>query len=182
MKINHTGGIRLAAAAIILTASACASDGEAGDAAEEIVDGAEQSVDEAEEASSAVADALRENGLESIASAVQNIDFAELADSEEFTFFAPNDDAFQSLGAEDMADLLGDSGRLEDTLRDHIVNERIDAAALSEMTSVDTVGGASLPVSADGSAVTVGSASVVETDVEIDDGVVHVVDGLFIDS
>lgn len=182
MKFHHTGLFKIAVAAIVVAAPACASSDEAEEAVEDVVDGAEQSVDEADEASSAIADALRENGLESIASAVQNIDFAELADSEEFTFFAPNDDAFQSLDAEDMADLLGDSGRLEDTLRGHIVDERIDAAALSEMTSVDTVGGTSLEVTVDGSDVSVGDANVVQTDVEIDDGVVHVVDGLFIDS
>lgn len=182
MKIHHTGLFKIAVAAIFVIAPACGSSDEAADAVEDVADGAEQSADEAEEASSAISDALRENGLESIASAVQSIDFAELADSEEFTFFAPNDDAFQSLDADDMADLLGDTGRLEDTLRDHIVDQRIDAAALSEMSSVDTVGGASLQVAVDGSDVSVGSANVVQTDVEIDDGVVHVVDGLFIDS
>lgn len=176
---------RAAAASLFVVAVAgCGSSDaaeNAGDATEQVADAAGQSADEADAASSAIATALRENGLESIASAVQNIDFAELADSEAFTFFAPNDAAFQTLDTDEMADLLSEDGRLEDTLRNHIVSERIDAAALAEMTSIETVGGSTLTVSVDGDTVSVGEASVVQADIEIDDGIVHVVDGLFIE-
>ncbi len=175
-------GRRLTAASLLIVAiAACGSTDDAEETVEDVADIAEQSADDAEEASSVIADTLRENGLESIASAVQDVDFAAIADSEEFTFFAPNDDAFRSLGTDDMADLLSLDGNLEATLRNHVVNERIDAAALAERTSIETVGGLELPVSVDGDTVTVGDATVVETDVDVDNGVVHVVDDLFID-
>ncbi len=167
--------------ALALVLASCGSADNAEESAEQAVDAAEQSADEAEGASTAIADALRENGLESIASAVQDIDFAELADSEEFTFFAPNDVAFQGLDTEEMADLLSVDGRLEETLRNHIVNERIDAEALRSMTSIETTGGATLPVAVDGDVVSVGGSTVTQADIDVDDGVVHVVDGLFID-
>ncbi|MEP6298762.1 MAG: fasciclin domain-containing protein, partial [Ilumatobacter sp.] len=89
--------------------------------------------------------------------------------------------AFQTLDAEQMADLLSDDGRLEATLRNHVVSERIDAEALAGVTSVETVGGMTLPVAVEGDTITVGDATVVESDVAIDDGTVHVVDGLFVE-
>lgn len=173
---------RIAGACLLVaTIAGCGSSDDTEQSVEQAVDVAEQSADEAEEASSAIADVLRENGLESIASAVQDIDFAELADSEEFTFFAPNDEAFQTLSSDEVADLLSFDGRLEDTLRNHIVSERIDAAELAELTSIETTGGMTLSVSVDGDTITVDGATVVEADVEVDDGIVHIVDGLFID-
>ena len=178
---NPVGRTIAVGSLLVLTIASCGSSDDAEEAVEQAADAAEQSADEAEEASAAISDALRENGLESIASAVQDIDFAALADSEEFTFFAPNDAAFQSLGTDEIADLLSIDGSLEDTLRNHIVSERIDAAALAGMSSVETTGGLTLPVSVDGDTVTVGEATVVQADVEVDDGIVHVVDGLFLD-
>lgn len=173
---------RIAGACLLVaTIVGCGSSDDVEESVDEAVDAAEQSVDEAEEASSAIAEVLRENGLESIASAVQDIDFAELADSEEFTFFAPNDEAFQTLSSDEVADLLSFDGRLEETLRNHIVDERIDAAELAEVTSIETTGGMTLPVSVDGDTISVSGAIVVEADVEVDDGVVHIVDGLFIE-
>ena len=171
----------IAATLLAVTIASCGSSGDAEESVEQAVDAAEQSADEAEEASVAIADALRENGLDSIASAVQDVDFAALADTEEFTFFAPNDAAFQALDADELADLLSIEGSLEDTLRNHIVSERVDAAALVAMTSIETTGGTTLAISVDGDTVTVAGATVIEADVEVDDGIVHVVDSLFVD-
>ncbi len=176
-SITRVGAVALFASSVV----ACGSSDQADDAADQAADAAEQSVDDAQQAASELSDALRENGLESIASAVEDVDVAELAGSEEFTFFAPNDAAFQTLDAEQMADLLSDEGRLEDTLRNHILSEGIDAETLVGLTSVETVGGMTLPVEVDGDTVTVGGATVVEPDVDIGDGTVHVVDGLFVE-
>ncbi|MEP1125582.1 MAG: fasciclin domain-containing protein [Ilumatobacter sp.] len=181
-SISTRSMARLGAATLLFSfVAACGSSDQAADSVEQASDVAEQSADEADQAASALSEALRENGLESIASAVQDIDVAALADSEEFTFFAPNDAAFQTLDAEQMADLLSDDGRLEATLRNHVVSERIDAEALAGVTSVETVGGMTLPVAVEGDTITVGDATVVESDVAIDDGTVHVVDGLFVE-
>ncbi len=175
-------GRRVAAASLFAVAlAACGSAGDAEETVEDVADVAEQSADEADEATSAISDALRENGLESIASAIQDVDFTEIADSEEFTFFAPNDEAFRSLGTDEMADLLSLDGSLEDTLRNHVVDQRLDADELTGLTSIETVGGVELSVSVDGDTVTVGDATVVETDVDVTNGVVHVVDDLFIE-
>lgn len=184
MITTHTTpiGRRLGAASLFIVAIAgCGSADDAGDTVEEVADVAAQSADEADEAATAISDVLRENGLDSIASAIEDIDFSAIAGSEEFTFFAPNDDAFRSLGTDDMADLLSLDGSLENTLRNHVVDERLDAAALAERTSIETVGGAELSVSVDGDIVTVGDATVVETGVDVDNGIVHVVDELFIE-
>ena len=114
--------------------------------------------------------------MTTLASAVEQIDVDELIGGETFTFFGPNDEAFLALTADDTADLLADPTALTDVLRNHLVAETIGAAELTEMATVTTLGGTSLPVVVDGDTVTVGGATVVATDIEAGDGVVHTID------
>lgn len=137
--------------------------------------------DEAEDAQVNLVDALESVGLGSLASAVGDIDVSELTDAAEFTFFAPNDEAFTALSADDLADLLADVDELDDVLRNHVVPERIDAATLVTLESVTTEAGNELAVVVDGDTVTVGGATVVTTDVEAGDGVVHAIDAVLIE-
>ncbi|MEP6297378.1 MAG: hypothetical protein ABJ382_08615, partial [Ilumatobacter sp.] len=84
-SISTRSMARLGAATLLFSfVAACGSSDQAADSVEQASDVAEQSADEADQAASALSEALRENGLESIASAVQDIDVAALADSEEF--------------------------------------------------------------------------------------------------
>jgi uncharacterized surface protein with fasciclin (FAS1) repeats len=188
------GNSRLRALGAALTAgvlvlSACGgSEGvddaieEVGDSVEEVSDNIEESADEANESVADLADSLRDNGLESLASAVEEVDFTELTGSDEFTFFAPDDDAFQSLEADQIADLLADPGQLDDVLRRHVVDEALDAGELVDMTSVETEGGTTLDITVDGDTIMVGDATIGEADIEVSDGVVHVVDRIFVDA
>lgn len=121
---------------------------------------------------------LEAAGLGTLASAVRQVDLDEVVDTEEFTFFGPDDEAFQGLTADELADLTSDSQRVVAMLREHAVDEVITADELVEMSEVTTVAGTTLDVAVDGDTVTVGDATVLQT-VQLDGGaVVHVTDVL----
>ena len=184
-----------AAAAVVVVVAACGSDNDApialddGDIDVEVtelegtVDSAVDGVvEEADSSAADLAERLRENGLESAAGIVDQIDVAELVGDGEFTFFAPSDEAFTSLTTDQMAELLTDPGQILETLRNHTLGTTRTAADLSTMDSVDTRAGQSLPITIDGDVVMVGGIGVVTTDITVGGGVVHVVDGFILPS
>lgn len=124
---------------------------------------------------------LRDRGLTSLATALQGVDVDDLVDTGEFTFFAPDDEAFTTIDAEELADLVGDPELLIDTLRNHLVDERITGSDLYERDQLESRLGETLSVESDGATVTVGGATVTEADIGVGDaGVVHVVDALIL--
>ena len=139
-------------------------------------------VDEADSSSADLAQTLRDNGLESAAGIVDQIDVAELVGDGEFTFLAPNDEAFTSLSADDMADLLSDPAQILETLRNHSLDGTQLATDLTTAASVDTRAGENLPVTVDGDTVMIGDVVVVTADIEVGGGVIHVVDGFLLPS
>jgi uncharacterized surface protein with fasciclin (FAS1) repeats len=172
----------LALAAFAGSLVACGSDDDASVDAGDVADVADSVVDEADNIDSTSADlaaTLRENGLESIAGIVEQVDTSEFL-GDEFTFFAPDDDAFTTLGADQTADLLTDPARILDVLRNHTLAETITSSELAGMDAVDTEAGETIPVTADGDAVRIGEVTVVTTDLEVGDGIVHVVDGFLL--
>ncbi len=195
MKNPRTNAMWIALIAVLaLLAAACGDDASdiddaVGDEVDAVSDDLEDlgddaevpSEDEAEDAQESLMDALETVGLGSLSSAVENIDISELTDAAEFTFFAPDDSAFSSLSADELADLLADVDQIDDVLRNHVVPERLDAAALAERGSVTTEAGNELTVEVDGEVITVGGATVINADIEAGDGVVHVVDTLLIE-
>jgi len=94
-----------------------------------------------------------------------------------FTVFAPNDQAFESLG--DLEPLLADSEALTNLLTFHVVPGKLMAADLvaAGMGMVTTVEGRTLKyeVSEEG-AVMVGNATVIQADIAASNGVIHIVD------
>jgi uncharacterized surface protein with fasciclin (FAS1) repeats len=177
------------ASAIVVTATlsaslaACGSDDDSASVdVSEAADVADSLVGEAEDVGSTsadLADTLRANGLESIAGIVDQVDVSEVF-GDEFTFFAPNDDAFTTLGAEQTADLLTDPSRILDVLRNHTLADTVTASELAGMDSVETEAGETISVTSDGDVVRLGDVTVVTTDLEVGGGIVHVVDGFLL--
>jgi uncharacterized surface protein with fasciclin (FAS1) repeats len=175
----------LGAATLLTVATACGSDDAVDDAvvdvdAGEVEDVVDSAVSEAEATSEELAQTLRDNGLDSIAGVVEQVDVSEWLGDGEFTFFAPNDEAFMSLDAEQSADLLTDPAQILDVLQNHTLADTVTADELTSMETVETEAGETLVVTSDGEVVRVGEATVVSTDIEVAGGVIHVVDGLLI--
>jgi transforming growth factor-beta-induced protein len=123
--------------------------------------------------------ALRDAGLGTLATAIEAAGVEEVIESEEFTLFAPNDDAFIGLDPDTFGDVLADPARIVDILRNHVVGERLSADELVAQGQVDTSSGEQLPVTQDGDEVTVGDATIVDADRDVAGvGVIHVIDSV----
>ncbi len=177
------GRLLVLATALAVLVAACGEDtaAEVEDQAEEVAEEAEavaEDVDtEAVEAEQAnLVETLRANGADSFASIVEQVDIAELAGTSEFTVLAPNDEAFLALDSDETAELLSDPTQVEDILRNHIIDSKVDSAAIAATNSVETQFGTSLAVASSDDGTTIGSANVVQADIEIGEGLVHVID------
>ncbi|MEM6845073.1 MAG: fasciclin domain-containing protein [Bacteroidota bacterium] len=102
-----------------------------------------------------------------------------------FTLFAPNNAAFTELiealeveGLQGVIDVVGTDG-LSEILQSHVVSGSLDAAAVIASTdSLETVGMSKIGVSVEGENVFVNGAQVVQADITVDNGVVHIIDSV----
>ncbi len=108
---------------------------------------------------------------------------ATLADTaSDFTVFAPTDDAFALLGQETIDALLADTETLTDILTYHVISGEVNASTAIGLagTKVDMVNGDSLALSLDGSNLLVNTATVITTDIQTDNGIIHVIDAVLL--
>ena len=97
-----------------------------------------------------------------------------------FTVFAPTNEAFEALPEGTLDTLLADpQGALTDVLSLHVISGEVnsEAAIAAAGTNVETLGGP-VAVALDGDNLTVGGATVVTTDIEASNGVIHVIDAV----
>ncbi len=93
-----------------------------------------------------------------------------------FTVFAPTDEAFAKLPAGTVDSLLKDPEKLKKILTYHVVAGKVMAADVVKLKSAKTVEGETARIMAKGGKVMVDGATVVKTDIECDNGVIHVID------
>ncbi len=92
-----------------------------------------------------------------------------------FTVFAPTDEAFAKIPADDLAALLADKEQLRAVLTYHVVAGKVMAADVVKLDSATTVQGSTVDIDAsDG--VRVDGARVTTADVPASNGVIHVID------
>ena len=96
-----------------------------------------------------------------------------------WTVFAPHDDAFSQLAAGSLDQLFRDVPRLKEILLYHIVPGQYMAEDVMEQESLSTLQGQDIAIRIL-HGVMVNEAAVIETDVEADNGVIHVIDGLIL--
>ncbi|MCH8474559.1 MAG: fasciclin domain-containing protein [Opitutales bacterium] len=97
------------------------------------------------------------------------------------TVFAPTNEAFGALPEGTVDFLLQEENRdmLIDILTYHVVPGKVMAADV-ETGSVTTVNGADLTLVVSDEGVNVGAATVVDTDIEASNGVIHVIDAVIL--
>ena len=96
-----------------------------------------------------------------------------------FTVFAPTNAAFAKVPAKTMDDLAKDPEKLKAVLTYHVVPGKVMAGDVKN-GNVKTVNGANLALSKAGDFVTVEDGMVQKADVVATNGVVHIVDSVFI--
>jgi transforming growth factor-beta-induced protein len=123
--------------------------------------------------------------LSTLVSAVQKAGLVDtLNSSGPFTIFAPTNDAFAMIPADQLDAVLADTAKLSSILTLHVVaGEKLSSADLAEAGTVKTVNGGSLTFSGNGGAVSVnGSAAVVCADVQTANATVHIIDHVLMPS
>ena len=93
-----------------------------------------------------------------------------------FTVFAPTDDAFAKIPADQLQALLADKDQLTAVLTYHVVPGKVKSTDV-KAGMVKTVQGSSLTVSTMGG-VKVDNANVTAVDIAADNGVIHVIDSV----
>jgi uncharacterized surface protein with fasciclin (FAS1) repeats len=112
--------------------------------------------------------ALRDTGLD-----------AALSQPGPFTVFAPTDAAFALLPAGLVAGLS--PAQLADILRHHVVSGAFREADVLGLDSAPTLGGGTVRIQVSGSTVVLdGRVQITTTDVEADNGVIHVIDAVLV--
>ena len=96
-----------------------------------------------------------------------------------FTVFAPTDDAFARLPEGALDELLADKEKLTAVLTYHLAPGRVESSALAGVAAVKTVQGQNLDVDTS-VGVKVGSAYVVQPDIETSNGVIHAIDSVLL--
>jgi transforming growth factor-beta-induced protein len=125
--------------------------------------------------------AVADGRFGTLVAAVQAAGLADtLAGEGPFTVFAPTDEAFAALPAGTVDALLADVPALTDILLYHVASGELMAADVAGMTEIPTLQGTAAPVTVDGSNVMIDSASIVLTDIEASNGVIHVIDAVIL--
>ena len=110
---------------------------------------------------------------------VQALQAADLVDTLNgdgpFTVFAPTDDAFEQLDDDVLNTLMGDKDKLTKVLTYHAADDRYTAADLEGLSRLTTLAGSDLQVSSETN-LRVDEATIVQTDVEADNGIIQVID------
>jgi len=120
--------------------------------------------------------AVQAGKFNTLVQAVQAAGLVETLSGEgPFTVFAPTDEAFAQIPQETLQAVLADKEKLTAILTYHVVPGKLMAADVVRSTQLQTVQGQSITVSTEGG-VRVDNANVIQTDIEADNGVIHVID------
>ena len=93
-----------------------------------------------------------------------------------FTIFAPTDKAFEKIPSDERAALLGDSARLAEVLRHHVVSGRVKAPRVRKPRTVTPEFGEPLKLTASDRGFHVDEARIVKTNIRASNGVIHAID------
>ncbi len=107
---------------------------------------------------------------------------SSIASGGPFTIFAPTNAAFASLPEARLDMLMADSALLANTLRYHVVSGSLTTADLASQTSLTTLHGSTIEISASSDGTTaIEGVSIVRSDVEASNGVIHFIHQLLPD-
>jgi uncharacterized surface protein with fasciclin (FAS1) repeats len=125
--------------------------------------------------------AVAAGNFTTLIAAVQAAGLVETLKSEgPLTVFAPTDEAFAKLPEGTLEALLADTDTLAQILKYHVVPGKVMAADVVNLTSADTAAGERLNIMVMGDKVMINDATVIVTDIECSNGVIHVIDTVVI--
>jgi uncharacterized surface protein with fasciclin (FAS1) repeats len=128
-----------------------------------------------------VATAAGAEDFKTLVTAVKAADLvAALQGEGPFTVFAPTNEAFAKIPKEQLAALWKDKAALAGVLTYHVVPGKVMAADVVKLTEADTLQGVPVKIVVEEGKVKVNGATVIKTDIECTNGVIHVIDGVLL--
>lgn len=120
--------------------------------------------------------ALKTPGFETLVAAVKAANLVETLQGEgPFTVFAPNDDAFAKLPPNTVNNLVQNPPQLGRILCYHVVPGRWSCARMGELSELISVEGSPIEIRSH-SPLEVKNATVIASDIEAINGIIHVID------
>ena len=174
---------------ILLVGVACGSDTEEVSSGIKVssdmnttVKESETSVPEAPVVANTIVDiAVADGRFTTLVTALQAAELdSVLSGDDEYTVFAPTDDAFANLPEGTLDGLLADIPALKNVLLYHVTSGSVMAADVVTLDSAPTLQGQEVDVSVMGSSVMVDEANVIITDIVASNGVIHVIDAVIL--
>ena len=174
---------------ILLVGVACGSDTEEVSSGIKVssdmnttVKESENSVPEAPVVANTIVDiAVADGRFTTLVTALQAAELdSVLSGDDEYTVFAPTDDAFANLPEGTLDGLLADIPALKNVLLYHVTSGSVMAADVVTLDSAPTLQGQEVDVSVMGSSVMVDEANVIITDIVASNGVIHVIDAVIL--
>ncbi len=95
-----------------------------------------------------------------------------------FTVFAPTDEAFAQIPADQLQGLLEDTETLTAILTYHVVSGAVSSAEVVLVDSATTLQGSDVSITVTDDGVQVDEANVIAVDIEASNGVIHVIDAV----
>ncbi len=172
--------------ATINDATIVATDIEASNGVIHVIDAvilppAETAAEEPATAMDIVDTAVSAGSFNTLVAAVQAAGLEEALRGEgPFTVFAPTDDAFAAIPAETLEALLADPEALSQILLYHVLPGKVMAESVVDGLSVDTLQGAPVALSVMDGVAKINDATIVATDIETSNGVIHVIDAVIL--
>ncbi|MFS8868666.1 fasciclin domain-containing protein [Synechococcus sp. H65.1] len=121
--------------------------------------------------------AVSTQGFSTLVTAVKAANLVEtLKGPGPFTVFAPTDAAFAKLPPATITTLVQNIPQLTRILCYHVVPGRLKKADLANYQSVGSVEGSPIDVFIEGDVFEVNNATVIQADIEADNGIIHVID------
>ncbi len=127
--------------------------------------------------------AVGAGNFKTLVTAVKAADLVETLKGEgPFTVLAPTDEAFAAVPEEVLADLLkpANKSKLQSVLLYHVVAGKVGSDAVVNLTGAETVNGQRIDIKVEDGTVMIDGAKVVATDIQCDNGVIHVIDSVIL--
>jgi transforming growth factor-beta-induced protein len=125
--------------------------------------------------------AIADGRFETLVAAVQAAGLVEALKAEgPLTVFAPTDDAFAALPEGTVEALLNDIPTLTNILLYHVVDGKVMAADVVELSEAETLLGENVSIKVEDGKVMINESQVIITDIEASNGVIHVIDAVLL--
>lgn len=140
-----------------------------------------EAMDDAAESNTIVDIAVADGRFDTLVTAVTEAGLVETLSGEgPFTVLAPTDDAFAALPEGLLDTVLADQELLTSILTYHVIDGAVPAATVVTLESATTLQGEDIAIVVDGDTVTINGATVVITDIEASNGIIHVIDAVLL--